>query len=318
MLTLFSHDCDTFVPVQRIFDYLLCRNPAIVIYLGVAVSPAGFISVIDRDYEAHSYLQLCFQLIVLKKDRLMALEDTLDEDPGVLHTNLSLLPPLIADDPDSSPDDGLGFEPHVAPKRRDSYLDPSEPNPLPPVILSELFRLTDSLWERFPLSHSEIRADEILGPKSVVFTYPDVTYTPGPNVMDGKAAAEWAKNGVDEDQIVVEPAPPESDVEDEVQEEDESKPEPMKRKRKRQQSLRISRTALTFAVVTVAIGIAVYRGQRLPWQDSLARYVMLRIIRPWQRKLEMQRVWQNIRAAGDRETFGGRIVRTLTELVGWR
>jgi hypothetical protein len=248
---------------------------------------------------------------------LVALEDTLDEDPGVLHTNLSLLPPLIADDPDSSPDNGLGFEPHIAPKRRDSYLDPSEPNPLPPVILSELFRLTDSLWERFPLNHPEIRADEILGPKSVVFTYPDVTHTPGPNVMDGTAAAEWAKNGVDEDQVVVEPAPPDSDAEGEVQEEDERKPEPMNRKRKRQQSLRISRTALTFAVVTVAIGIAIYRGQNLPGQDSLARYVMLRIVRPWQRKLEMQRVWQNIRAAGDHETFGGRIVRTLTELFSW-
>ena len=41
MLTLFSHDCNTFGPVQRIFDYLLGRNPALVIYLGVAVSHFG-------------------------------------------------------------------------------------------------------------------------------------------------------------------------------------------------------------------------------------------------------------------------------------
>lgn len=38
MLTLFSHDINTLEPVQRIFDFLLSRNPAAVIYLGVAVS----------------------------------------------------------------------------------------------------------------------------------------------------------------------------------------------------------------------------------------------------------------------------------------
>lgn len=38
MLTLFSHDINTLEPVQRIFDFLLARNPAAVIYLGVAVS----------------------------------------------------------------------------------------------------------------------------------------------------------------------------------------------------------------------------------------------------------------------------------------
>lgn len=38
MLTLFSHDINTLEPVQRIFDFLLSRNPAVVIYLGVAVS----------------------------------------------------------------------------------------------------------------------------------------------------------------------------------------------------------------------------------------------------------------------------------------
>jgi hypothetical protein len=310
MLTLFSHDCDTFVPVQRIFDYLLCRNPAIVIYLGVAVSMVSSPSRSATKLTPGLYVTP--QLIVLKKDRLMNLEDTLDEDPGVLHTNLSLLPPLLADDPGTSPDDGLDSLQVVPPRRRDSYLDPSEPNPLPPVILSELFRLTDSLWERFPLSHPDIRADEILGPKSVIFTYPDGT--PGPNVMDRKVAAEWARNGVDEEHVVVDPAPPDSDAEDE-QEDEPKRPRPVRK----QLQPRVSKTSLAFAVVTVTIGIAIYRGKKMPGQGSLMRYVMLRIIGPWQRKIEMQRVWQDIRTVGNGgETLGGRVLRTFAELVGWR
>jgi TBC1 domain family member 20 len=38
ILTLFSHNIDTLVPAQRVFDFLLARNPCGVIYLGVAVS----------------------------------------------------------------------------------------------------------------------------------------------------------------------------------------------------------------------------------------------------------------------------------------
>ncbi len=38
VLTLFSHDINTLKPAQRIFDFLLARNPAYVVYLGVAVS----------------------------------------------------------------------------------------------------------------------------------------------------------------------------------------------------------------------------------------------------------------------------------------
>lgn len=37
ILTLFSHDVDTLEPVQRIFDYLIARNPISAIYLAVAV-----------------------------------------------------------------------------------------------------------------------------------------------------------------------------------------------------------------------------------------------------------------------------------------
>jgi len=40
ILCLFSHDIDTLEPVQRMFDFLLSRNPISAIYLAVAVSPS--------------------------------------------------------------------------------------------------------------------------------------------------------------------------------------------------------------------------------------------------------------------------------------
>lgn len=38
LLCLFSHDIDKLEPTQRVFDYLLARNPISVVYLAVAVS----------------------------------------------------------------------------------------------------------------------------------------------------------------------------------------------------------------------------------------------------------------------------------------
>lgn len=42
ILTLFSHDIDTLPPVQRIFDFLIARNPISAIYLAVAVSSSSY------------------------------------------------------------------------------------------------------------------------------------------------------------------------------------------------------------------------------------------------------------------------------------
>lgn len=38
ILCLFSHDVDSLEPIQRMFDFLLARNPISAIYLAVAVS----------------------------------------------------------------------------------------------------------------------------------------------------------------------------------------------------------------------------------------------------------------------------------------
>lgn len=43
VLTLFSHDCDSLEPVQRMFDYLLARNPIAAVYLSTSVNEVFFI-----------------------------------------------------------------------------------------------------------------------------------------------------------------------------------------------------------------------------------------------------------------------------------
>lgn len=46
ILCLFSHDIDSLEPIQRMFDYLLSRNPISAIYLAVAVSCAADLSLL--------------------------------------------------------------------------------------------------------------------------------------------------------------------------------------------------------------------------------------------------------------------------------
>lgn len=78
ILTLFSHDIDTLPPVQRIFDYLIARNPISAIYLAVAILVSKrpqLLKLIAQHPEAH-------------------------EDPSLLHPLFARLPPLYPDTPD--------------------------------------------------------------------------------------------------------------------------------------------------------------------------------------------------------------------------
>jgi len=240
----------------------------------------------------------------------MSLKDTLEDDPGILHTNLSLLPPLIADDPSDTTTDGSTPElqmPTTA-RRRDSYLDPEGPNPLPPVILSELFQLTDSLWNRFPLSHPNIRATEIMAEKSVIFTYADGE---GDGELELHEIAEWVRDGVDETKVVVTPAAPES--EDEVEE--PVKPSRQRPRKAHRRSTRpaIGKTTVTFALVIVALGVYLYQGKR-PGQAAF----VFRLLGPLRRRLEMHRVWQRIRWENmGTETWAGRLTKIVSETLGW-
>lgn len=267
MLTLFSHDINTLEPVQRIFDFLLSRNPAAVIYLGVAVGIAQHrLGRITANRHAH------FQIVLLKKNRLLKLAHTLEDDPGIIHTNLALLPPLIADNPGDLPsikDEEETRAREAAIKlMEDSTVYPGTegPNPHQPIILSELFALTDSLWTRFPLRHASVRADEIMASQSVIFTYSDLEL----NLMSGDDKgtglfgdiAKWVSDGpFNEEDVVVVPAP--NDSEDD---EPSPIPTPVIRKPTKPTYTKLGRrlagrTSLAIFVLVLGLSIAAYQAR---------------------------------------------------------
>jgi hypothetical protein len=145
ILTLFSHDVDTLEPIQRMFDFLLSRNPISAIYLAVAI-------------------------IVAKKPQMLRLvkemgQEAMD-DPSILHPLFARLPPLIADDP-ATTSASLG-EKEMNTKQGNEYDDP---NPYEPILLSTIFRITDDLLARYPYDGPLIRGQEILGEASSVNTF---------------------------------------------------------------------------------------------------------------------------------------------------
>ncbi|WVO18295.1 hypothetical protein L204_106010 [Cryptococcus depauperatus] len=138
VLTLFSHDCDEVEPVQRMFDFLLARNPIFAVYLAAAKP----------------------QLFALAKQ----LGQEYRSDPSLLHPLFARLPPLYPDTPDSS-------DPPLPTPTLSDLDDPSAPNPYAPIKLSELFALADSLSARYPWDGKLIKGRQVMGPGSVVTTY---------------------------------------------------------------------------------------------------------------------------------------------------
>lgn len=141
ILCLFSHDIDTLEPVQRMFDFLLARNPVAALYLAVAI-------------------------LVIKKPQMYALAKKLgseaSDDPSLLHPLFARLPPLEADTPTRL---------HATPAGESQPSQDDSPNPYEPIRLSELFALTDSLIAKYPWDGDQIRGNDILGAGSVVSTY---------------------------------------------------------------------------------------------------------------------------------------------------
>lgn len=72
VLTLMSHDLDSFPVISRLFDFLLAYNPAMMSYLGAAV-------------------------ILLKKEELAMLDEDAAEDPAMLHHTLAKMPNFVMD-----------------------------------------------------------------------------------------------------------------------------------------------------------------------------------------------------------------------------
>jgi hypothetical protein len=144
LLTLFSHDVDSLETIQLVFDFLLGRNPAMVIYLEAAI-------------------------IESKRSLLLSLAPTLSSDPGILHSLLSKLPPII---PSSSP--SASPAPASTPTPPPTADDDNGDYQIPPqasLSLPTVFARTLEIWEAFPLDgEGGVKAREIMGEKSVLFT----------------------------------------------------------------------------------------------------------------------------------------------------
>ncbi|CED84370.1 Predicted GTPase activator protein [Phaffia rhodozyma] len=135
LLTLFSHDVDSFPHIQLLFDFLLANNPVVVVYLSVAI-------------------------ILSKKELILSMKELLAEDPGILHSTLSELPPFISSTPSSNP------LPATSP-----LSTPTEKSTVLPISLPDLFDRTIRLQTRFPVLGPDLQLDTFMGPQSVVFTY---------------------------------------------------------------------------------------------------------------------------------------------------
>jgi hypothetical protein len=242
ILTLFSHDVDTLEPIQRMFDFLLSRNPISAIYLAVAI-------------------------IVAKKPQMLMLvkemgQEAMD-DPSILHPLFARLPPLVADDPDTTPT-SLDGEKEVDTKQGHGYDDP---NPYDPISLSTIFRITDDLLARYPYDGPLIRGEEILGEASSV------------NTFSRELGDDWTL-GLAESQITGEVIKPGADMLDE--EEEEEAPKAIRKPRIRVPRNKIG-TLVAISVVLVGMGIAVYGARSGGPRSNWARWWSV-VVRDWMSK----------------------------------
>lgn len=250
ILTLFSHDVDTLEPIQRMFDFLLSRNPISAIYLAVAI-------------------------LIAKKPQMLELvkemgQEAMD-DPSILHPLFARLPPMVADDPDFD----SGAKARVLGKVGSNEKTSDEDvNPYEPIHLSAIFSVADDLMARFPWDGLTIRGHEVLGSASSVMTY---SSEDDPGWSLGRA--EQLVQGV-----VVKPGAGLIDED----EEDDLKPTPIPKRPRLHLRLPKNRagTLVAVGIVLVGIGIAVYGarsgGPRSNWarwwtivlHDVLSRRVM--------------------------------------------
>ncbi|KAI9636676.1 rab-GTPase-TBC domain-containing protein [Dioszegia hungarica] len=235
ILCLFSHDIDTLEPVQRMFDFLLARNPISAIYLAVAI-------------------------LIAKKPQMMVLAAELGpeaaDDPSLLHPLFSRLPPLYPDTPDQTTPPS-----HITTDATNREGD--NPNPYRPIPLSELFSLADRLMLEHPWDGPEIRGQEIMGQGSVVMSY-EKEMAPRP-LETGVGDKAWTLVDALQlvDQEVVKPGA--GMMDDEEEDEDEAPVpvrKPGRRVQRRRWLLRLGRnklgTAVAVGVVVLGVGMAVF------------------------------------------------------------
>jgi hypothetical protein len=188
------------------------------------------------------------------------------EDPSLLHPLFSRLPPLWPDTPDSP-----ALDLHATPMSLEA-----EANPYNPIPLSDLFQLTDKLMAQFPWDSPEIRANDIMGEGSVVYTYELET---APYTRDGVEPHRW---GIPEalamvDKNVVRPGAGMMDDEEEEAEQVSPLRKPPRQPRSRQRWLiRLGShkfgTAIALGVVLLGIGMAISSGRAGGTHASWSRW----------------------------------------------
>lgn len=127
VLTLMSHDLDSFPVIARLFDFLLAYNPAMMSYLGAAV-------------------------ILLKKEELAMLDEDAAEDPAMLHHTLAKMPNFVMDgfpfdSPSSHEDEPISFSQAdlvSAPESTDSVRSDRRETEGDSIMASSVISLTEA------------------------------------------------------------------------------------------------------------------------------------------------------------------------------
>uniref|UniRef100_V5ESR4 Rab-GAP TBC domain-containing protein n=1 Tax=Kalmanozyma brasiliensis (strain GHG001) TaxID=1365824 RepID=V5ESR4_KALBG len=182
LLTLLTHDVTDVAVMRRVLEFVLAYGPASAIYL-------------------------CAAVLLVRKEEIEGMDVDELEDPAMLHTILSRLPSIIADVEDSA--DSIGSsstrsaEESQTERRNgnsttDSNLIYTDPDVELPSLASDralaassrsstddepktaktgtpistLLQEAVALMQRFPLPCDALEAEKIMGPSSVLFTWP--------------------------------------------------------------------------------------------------------------------------------------------------
>lgn len=172
-LTLLSHDLDSVAVLARLFDFLLAHNPSMICHLVVAVRAlASDLSARLARFVAD--VRSISQILLTKKDDLLAVFETYEGDPAIVHSALSQLPTIVL-----SPvcTEGRSSEPDIA---RSPSLSPNEGShdlPSKATVLAEEDEYTEDFMSSasFVESSSDLARSPTLTASSSVSTFAAIT-----------------------------------------------------------------------------------------------------------------------------------------------
>ncbi|SPO29062.1 related to GYP8 - GTPase-activating protein [Ustilago trichophora] len=184
LLTLLTHDATDVAVMQRVLELVLAFGPAAAIYL-------------------------CAAVLLARKDEILAMDTDELEDPAMLHSSLGRLPAIRADSEEESEGkaqttqgaseaDPVKEKGDASHESNAIYTDPDVELPSlasdralaassvsssssgttnakkskKGIPISSLLSQAVQLMEQFPMTTDAMQADKIMGPNSVLFTWP--------------------------------------------------------------------------------------------------------------------------------------------------